>query len=284
MRFAKYHGLGNDYLVLGAGELAGRDPSATAVAICDRHRGVGADGILVDHSATGAFALRIFNPDGSVAEKSGNGLRIFARYLFDLGRAREAEPFTVHTLGGDVTCRVLGAGARVSVDMGRVCFDSALVPVAGERREVVDETIVVDGRALRTCAVTLGNPHCVVLRDRADAGEARALGPLIERHPRFPARTNVQFLHVLDRANIRLEIWERGAGYTLASGSSSCAAAAAAHRLGLCDASVTAHMPGGALAVALEPTDPAGCVGAAYAARQTGPVVRVCEGVYYHQG
>lgn len=280
VRFVKYHGLGNDYLVLDAAALAGRDPSAIAVAICDRHRGVGADGILVDHSAGREFALRIFNPDGSVAEKSGNGLRIFARHLFDLGRV-DAAPFTVRTLGGNATCRVLDAGARVVVDMGRVCFDSVLVPVTGERREAVDEVVAVGGREVRTCAVTLGNPHCVVLRARADADEARALGPLIERHPRFPARTNVQFLEVLDRANIRLEIWERGAGYTLASGSSSCAAAAAAHRLGLCDASVTAHMPGGALAVELRPVDPAGCVGAAYAARQTGPAVRVCDGVYY---
>ncbi len=155
------------------------------------------------------------------------------------------------------------------VDMGRVSFDSVEIPVAGPRREVLGESLRAGDATLTFSAATLGNPHCVILRERASAEEARELGPLIERDPRFPNRTNVQFVEIRDRSNLKLEIWERGAGYTLASGSSSCAAAAVLRRLGLCDAAVTVHMPGGRLAIE---------VGEGFAVRMSGPVVRVAEG------
>jgi diaminopimelate epimerase len=269
MRFAKYHALGNDYLVLEQSESPTLTP-ALARRICDRHLGLGADGILLRVSVgeRDCPRLRIFNPDGSEAEKSGNGLRIFARYLWDRALVGN-EPFAVATLGGEVSCTVVDDGRSVTVDMGRVSFDSAAIPVAGPRREVLNETLVAGGQALEFSAATIGNPHCVIRRERVSADEARALGALVESDARFPNRTNVQFLQVLDRRNLRIEIWERGAGYTLASGSSSCAAAAVARRLGLCDPVVTVHMPGGTLAIEID---------ASFAVRMSGPVVRIGEG------
>jgi diaminopimelate epimerase len=141
--------------------------------------------------------------------------------------------------------------------------------VLGPPRKVLDERMVIAGKELRYCAVSMGNPHCVVLRPVVSAEEAHELGPLIEVEPRFPNRTNVQFLQVLDEANLRIEIWERGAGYTLASGSSSCAAAAAAHCLGLCGPHVTMHMPGGKLDIQISPD---------YLIVMTGPVGKAYEG------
>ena len=264
--FTKYHGLGNDYLVIGAAELPSATP-ALVRRICDRHFGVGADGIL-SWSRTPRLRVRIFNPDGSEAEKSGNGLRILARHLFDENLVA-TEPFCIETAGGPVTCQVAADGKTVTVDMGHVSFRSADIPVAGPSREVLNEELTAAGNALRFSAATIGNPHCVIVRDAVSETEARTLGPLIECDPRFPNRTNVQFVQVIDEANIRIEIWERGAGHTLASGSSSCAAAAVTHRLGLIDRQVTVHMRGGALRVEIDD---------AFTVRLTGAVVKVADG------
>lgn len=272
MRFRKYHALGNDYLVLDPADFPGWDaPDPGRIrAVCHRHLGLGADGVLWGplRPARADFGLRIFNPDGSEAEKSGNGLRIFARYLFDR-RLAGAAPFTIDTPGGVVGVTI-GEGARlISVEMGRVSFRSTAIPVAGPDREVVGERIVAGGREFTFTAASVGNPHCVIPLPEVTAALAREFGPHLETHPLFPRRTNVQFLRVIDRANLRIEIWERGAGYTLASGSSSCASAAVAHRLGLVDRCVTVHMPGGELGIELGPD---------YAVRMTGPVIRVAEG------
>jgi len=298
MRFTKYHALGNDYLVLEGGAWGGGQPGAPPTdaapsgvlqpvaphpvapqpvappaalvrAVCDRHRGVGADGVLiegVDHG--GRPALRVFNPDGSEAETSGNGLRIFARFLWDRGRVTD-EPFEVVTRGGAVRCQVRDAGRMVFVEMGRASFDSVAVPVAGPPREVVDEAIEALGERLRFTAVTVGNPHCVVHASELSAEATRRLGPALEADPLFPHRTNVQFVRVVDRGRIEVEVWERGAGRTLASGSSACAAAAASVRLGLCDGAVKVAMPGGELQVGVSP---------AFDLTLLGPVRRVAEG------
>lgn len=270
MKFYKYHGLGNDYLVMDPRELPRELTDREVRAICHRNYGPGSDGILWGPlPAEGAdFRLRIFNPDASEAEKSGNGLRIFSRYLFDRGLVR-AQPFTIQTAGGLVRARVHPGGKLVDVEMGKVSFDGAKIPVAGGAREVLNEELTVGGRTFRFSAATIGNPHCVVPLPEISEALAREFGPLIEREPRFPNRTNVQFLQVLDRENIRIEIWERGAGYTLASGSSSSAAAAVAHRLGLCDRAITVHMPGGALKIT---------IGDGFSIDMTGPVARVGEG------
>jgi diaminopimelate epimerase len=270
MKFAKYHALGNDYLVVDPRLAPAPLAEAAIRTLCHRHFGVGSDGVLVGPlpSTRAPFALRIFNPDGSEAEKSGNGLRIFCRYLWDCGLVRDAE-FTVETPGGLVRALVLDHGRRVRVDMGTVSFWSDEIPVTGPRREVLNERLAAGDRTFEFCAATIGNPHCVIPLPEISAPLAERYGPLIETHALFPRRTNVQFLQILTRGRIRLEIWERGAGYTLASGSSSSAAAAVAHRLGLCDADITVEMPGGQLEIHVDPT---------LAIRMTGPVTRVAEG------
>jgi diaminopimelate epimerase len=269
MKFVKYHGLGNDYLVIEPEQFSNPPDPAQIRQVCDRHYGPGSDGILLGPLPTtlADFGLRIYNPDGSLAEKSGNGLRIFSRYLWDCQRLhRQGDhslPFTVHTPGGVVRSQVFENGRVVHVEMGQASFDSQRVPVSGPAREVINESMLLEGREYGYCAVSMGNPHCVILYDLAlqqdphieplSEGLARRLGPLIENEPRFPQRTNVQFLQVIDRGNLRIEIWERGAGYTLASGSSSCAATAAAYRMGWCDSQITMHMPGGCLQISISP-------------------------------
>ena len=272
MKFTKYQGLGNDYLVIEPEELPGLPTADQVRRICDRHYGVGSDGILIGPlpSKTADFGIRIFNTDGSEAEKSGNGLRIFAYHLWEADRVDTYPTWlSVETPGGIVRCQVHAGGGAVTVEMGRVSFTSRDIPVAGAPREVLNERIQVGGEELVFCAASLGNPHCVVLCQQVSPQLARRLGPLIEHAAEFPRRTNVQFMQVLDGENIRIEIWERGAGYTLASGSSSCAAAAVAHRLGLCGQKVAVHMPGGQLSVALSPD---------WNASLSGPVQKVFAG------
>ena len=268
--FYKYHALGNDYIVLTPDEI-GEELTADIIRlICHRNYGIGSDGILYGpfDDPQCDFGLRIYNPDGSEAEKSGNGLRIFSRYLWDKGLIGN-RPVSIKTAGGPVKAKIDQNGKIITVDMGQVSFDSRKIPVTGPAREVINETIDIRGQILEYCAATIGNPHCVVLRPAVSADEARHWGPLIETDPRFPNRTNVQFMQILDRSNISIEIWERGAGYTLASGSSSSAAAAVAHRLGLCDHEITVHMPGGRIEIEIS---------AGYEISMTGSVTRVAAG------
>jgi diaminopimelate epimerase len=260
--FVKSHGLGNDYLVI--------DPARTSVPltprnirlICDRNRGVGSDGILaVTASHGGDFGVRIYNPDGTEAEKSGNGLRIFAKYLYDHGYTR-LERFTIDTPGGRVTAALtLDAGrvTRVCVDMGRAVINRSLthLDVAGARLDVT--------------ALSVGNPHCVTFVPDLGAIDVFRLGPLIEKHPAFPQKTNVQFAQVLDRSHVKALIWERGAGHTLASGSSSCAVVAACLDRGLVDREVSVQMEGGDLQIH---------VGEDGEIEMEGPVEEICHGCF----
>ncbi|BBB62497.1 diaminopimelate epimerase [Undibacterium sp. KW1] len=271
--FAKYQALGNAYLVVDASAMEiGTDEIRR---LCDFRTGIGSDGVLFGptYPDDADFGLRIINPDGSEAEKSGNGLRIFCQYLYDQGLVG-TQVFTVKTRGGIVRARVFPEQQLVEVSMGQVSFDSAQIPVAGPVREVLLEEIAVGQRSVQVSCATIGNPHCVVLTDTLGTEPteslARELGPLLEHHPLFPNRSNVQFLRVLDRQNIQLEIWERGAGYTHASGSSSCAAASVAHRLGFVDANLTVHMRGGDIAITISPD---------FEVTMTGPVQVVCRGV-----
>ncbi|MFC1577963.1 diaminopimelate epimerase [Thermodesulfobacteriota bacterium] len=268
--FNKYHALGNDYIVITPNEFDGELTPEIVRLICHRNYGIGSDGILYGpfDDPECDFALRIYNPDGSEAEKSGNGLRIFTRYLWDQG-AIDNPTVSIKTAGGPVKAQIRRQGKIITVDMGQVSFDSCKIPVTGAAREVINETIDLKGQILEYCAATIGNPHCVVLRPEVSADEARKWGPLIESDPRFPNRTNVQFMQILDRSNIRIEIWERGAGYTLASGSSSSAAAAVAHRLGLCDQKISVYMPGGKIEIE---------IGSDFAISMTGGVTRVATG------
>jgi diaminopimelate epimerase len=278
MRFYKYHALGNDYIVCDPVDFPQwkNGPSVDEIrVICHRNFGVGSDGILWGPlpSEKSEFGLRIFNPDGSEAEKSGNGLRIFSRYLWDQKLARNAT-FTIETPGGQVTSVIKEDGKLITVDMGSVSFVSTKIPHTGPEREVINEQITVLDRTFTYCSATIGNPHCVLPLPEVSAELAHKYGPHLETHANFPRKTNVQFLQVLDRKNIRIEIWERGAGYTLASGSSSSAAASVAHKLGLVDNDITVHMPGGTIGIE---------IGANYAIRMTGTVNKVAVGDMHPQ-
>lgn len=253
MNLFKAHGLGNDYLVAEDGVV----DAALARALCDRNRGVGGDGVLEPFVATNAaIGVRIWNPDGSVAEKSGNGLRILAWWA---SRFRGLGPSFAIAVGTEVVqCDVRGDDVQVA--MGSASFDPAGVPVDRERIDAPIDAGDGPGDALRAVAVGVGNPHCVVFFDAPgvdlDGLPWRRWGERLERHPAFPNRTNVQFARVTGPAALELRVWERGAGPTLASGSSACAVAAAAVRTGRVQpGALTVRMPGGSLTVTVGPDD-----------------------------
>jgi diaminopimelate epimerase len=252
--FVKSHALGNDYIVLDGSQLSFRLTPEAVRTICDYHFGIGSDGILLVVPGEHAdFGVRIFNPDGGEAEKSGNGIRILAKFLWDHGYTPRPD-FTIATLGGLVRARLDLEGRRVrmiTADMGRATFVSEEIPVAGPRREVVGEPLVVDGERLTVTCVSVGNPHCVILTDSLDEARVKRLGPKIEHHPSFPKRINVQFAKVLARDRVAIMIWERGAGWTLASGTSSCGVVSACVKNGLSDRRVTVQCPGGELTVSV---------------------------------
>lgn len=249
--FAKYEAFGNDMMIADPAHFSLPLTPELIALLCDRHRGIGADGIcygpLPDRPIP---TMRFFNPDGSEAEKSGNGLRIFARYLWDAGYVSE-KTFRI-AIGEDVLpVTVLDEAAnQITMGMGRLSFASTAVGMTGAPRAVVGERLRVDGHTMSITAVSAGNPHCVVFTKRLELiGE---WGPLLERAPYFKNRTNVQLVAVESRNNIRIAIWERGAGYTLASGTSACAAAGAAIRNGLCDSPIAVEMAGGTATVAID--------------------------------
>lgn len=262
MKFFKYHALGNDYLVLNPKDCPNIFNASQIKNICHRNYGLGSDGILYGplQSNDADFALKIFNPDGSEAEKSGNGLRIFARYLHDKGLVKN-EPFSIMTLGGKVNVQINDPQNSISVDMGKVQF--------------IETQDLRANNNNYTCHITdIGNPHCVIPLNSISKSVAISDGALLEKHPHFPNRTNVQFLKVIDRNTIQIEIWERGAGYTLASGSSSSAAAAVAKKLGLCDSFINVLMPGGSLQIKIEDN---------YCIQMTGATTRVGDFFLYKE-
>jgi diaminopimelate epimerase len=254
VHFKKYHGLGNDYLVIdpNVGDI-NLTPDAIRL-ICDRHFGVGSDGILYGPIRSGNnLSVRIFNPDGSEAEKSGNGLRIFAKYLFEKGYVKK-KVFNIGTSGGFVEARIKDDTTNlIKINMGKISFLNTEIPVKGTEREVVDEELKINGVKYNVTCLSIGNPHCVIPMQDISEQKARELGPSVENHEMFPNRINMQLLKIIDRANIEIRIWERGAGYTLASGSSSCAAAGATHKLQMVDDAVNVKMPGGELLVEISP-------------------------------
>jgi diaminopimelate epimerase len=252
--YRRYQAVGNDYIVVGEDFTALLADPARVRRLCDRHVGLGSDGFLLPAAPPPGFtaAVRILNPDGSEAEKSGNGVRIFAKHGFDHLGWPVDQAIRIHTLGGPVTARLIerrADGSRLAVSMGKASFRCADLPMAGGQEEWVRRPLDVGGRAVELTAVSMGNPHAVVLTDALDEATVRALGPQLERHPIFPRATNVQFARVVDRGTVDAMIWERGAGWTLSSGSSSCAVVCACVRLGLTDRAVRVRMPGGELAV-----------------------------------
>lgn len=251
----KYHGLGNDYLVLDPNKNQLRLQPRHIELLCRRNFGVGADGILYGPMPVegNGFSVQIYNPDASQTENSGNGIRIFAKYLLDEGYVKESKVI-LSTSTEDVEVEFLEeTGSRMRVNMGRPSFVGAAIPVVGTQDpEVINEPLCFHGNIYNTTCLSVGNPNCVIMMEEIDHKKVIELGPYVEHANYFPNRMNLQLLKVLDRGNIQIETYERGAGYTLASGTGACAAAAAAHRMGFTDRQVRVHMPGGELLIELE--------------------------------
>ncbi len=246
----KYHGLGNDYLIY--------DPQRNNVTLgerqitqlCRRNIGIGADGILYGpFFEEGKIKVRIFNPDGSEAEKSGNGIRIFSRYLKDAGYVKDSS-YRLTTKAGETEVAFLDeAGSEMRVDMGYPKFEAKEIPAVGFEGEIVNEAVFFCDNFYNATCVSIGNPNCVIMLEEVNRKKALQLGPYVENARYFPNRINMQLCRIVDDSNIQIEIYERGAGYTYASGTGACAAAAAAYRLNLIGSKVTVHMHGGELFV-----------------------------------
>jgi diaminopimelate epimerase len=258
-RFTKFHGYGNDYLVFEAGQLAGtHDLGEFARRVCDRHYGAGSDGIAVvrpcEDEAAVDFAVRIFNPDGSEADLSGNGTRCAAAYLqfHGLWTRDELRLETRSGIKRYLLRERLGAGSfRFESELGQPRFDSASIPMLIDppRERVIDYPLLAGDQTVNVTALQVGNPNCCIFVDEFDKLDWRRLGPLIENHRQFPERTNVIFVSVRDRGHIELRIWERGVGETLASGTCSCAAIVASAINEKTGRSVKVSTPGGQVEV-----------------------------------
>ena len=254
--FVKIHGLGNEYIVLDSSDIEFKLTQQTIRRLCDIHFGIGSDGIVLKvPSAKADFGFRVFNPDGSEAEKSGNGLRIFCKFLYDYGYTKNRQ-FSVETLTDIVYADIIeekkGKAFLVKVDMGKAIFSSRKIPVDSDKPEFIAQKIKVSDREYEVNCVSVGNPHCVVIKQDLDEAEIRKYGPLLETHPLFPNRINVQFAKILSDHDAQILIWERGAGFTLASGSSSCAASCILVKRGLIKGDLTMHMQGGTLKIQID--------------------------------
>lgn len=249
----KYHGLGNDYLIFDPNKNELDLTEKNVPLICNRNFGVGSDGILVGPILSDdKVSMKILNPDGSEAEKGGNGVRIFAKYLKDAGYVQKND-FILNTLSGEERIHYLNEeGTRIRVSMGKLNFWSDEIPMTGPRREVLNETMAFGNIPYRVTCLSIGNPHCVIWLNEISKELVCRIGQYSQAAECFPEKINTQLLKVLDRANIEIEIYERGAGYTLASGSCGCAAAGAAYKMGLTDPKMLVHMPGGILEVEIE--------------------------------
>jgi diaminopimelate epimerase len=273
--FVKTHGLGNEYIVLDEENISFKLTEKAIQRICNVNFGIGSDGILLKVKSDKAdFGLKIFNPDGSEAEKSGNGLRIFCKYVYDYGFTSNKE-FTVETKGGIVRANIVEETSskkakRISVDMGKANFNSKEIPTNFIMEEVVGEKLQADDKEYEVNCVSMGNPHCVIIKDKLDIDEIKTYGKLIENHEMFPNRTNVQFAKVLSRNEAEILIWERGAGFTLASGSSSCAVASVLIKRNLVNNEIKIKMLGGEIIIEIDDE---------WNVRMTGEVRQIAEGV-----
>lgn len=259
MKFTKMQGLGNDYVYVNCFEETVENPGEAAKFVSDRHFGIGADGlILIRPSEAADFRMDMYNADGSRGEMCGNGIRCVAKYVYDKGMTKKTS-ISVETLAGikylDLTVRD-GTVETVRVDMGGPRFAPEDIPVEAEGADVIaapvwiaDEADGIPGREYQMTCVSMGNPHCVVFVEDLDDLPMGRLGPLFENHPRFPRRTNTEFVEVLDRQTIRMRVWERGSGETLACGTGACASAVAAVLNGLADERVTVRLLGGDLRI-----------------------------------
>ncbi len=254
-KFTKWQGCGNDFVLFDCLQDDIEDYASVARKVCDRHYGVGADGILVVlPSAQADFRMRIFNTDGSEAEMCGNGIRCFARYLYDFGLTKETR-FTVETGAGILVPEIVLEGGKVKgvkVDMGEPHLLGEEIPVVGfDGSKVIDKSMSVDGQEYHFTAVSMGNPHCVIFVDDAENFPIYELGHKFEEHALFPKKTNTEFVEVKDRQHVRMRVWERGAAVTLACGTGSCATVVAGILNGKLDrdAATEVELDGGKLSI-----------------------------------
>jgi diaminopimelate epimerase len=281
VRFTKMEGLGNDYIYINNMEekLPEERFADLSIAVAERHFGIGSDGLIVILPPTAPghdFRFRMFNADGSEGEMCGNGMRCFARYCYDRGLTTKTR-FQVETKAGTIIPEIIldqsGQVTGVRVDMGEPRLRRSAIPMVGEESDqVIDEPFEVDGRTYRITALCMGVPHVMIYVDDVDAVDLAAIGPKIEWHPRFPRRTNVNFVQVLGPAELKMRTWERGSGITLACGTGASAVLVASHLLGQTGRSALIHLPGGDLQI--EWDEATGHV------FKTGPATYVCSGEF----
>lgn len=273
MRFTKWQGCGNDFILVDCLQEDLKDYPAFAKKACDRHYGVGGDGVLVLLPSDKAdFRMRIFNTDGSEAEMCGNGIRCFARHIYDEGITKKAE-FTVETGAGVLVPRIVteeGLAKAVCVDMGKPILSGDEIPVAGfGKNRVISEPIQVAGKTYKMTCVSMGNPHCVVFVEDIDSCGIEEIGALFESHEMFPRKTNTEFVEVKDRTHLRMRVWERGAAITLACGTGACATLTASVLNGKSEREAEVELDGGRLMIRWAEDDHI---------YMTGPAERVFDG------
>jgi len=255
MEFIKMHGIGNDFIVIDCIKQSFTDTELSKIAkgACNRNFGIGSDGlILVCSSDSCDFKMRMLNPDGSEAEMCGNGIRVFAKYIYDYNLSKK-ETITVETLAGVKIIKVFVENGKcnlVTVDMGEPNLKPEIIPVTGFNGDMVlsQPLKVLDKEFLITC-VNMGNPHCITIVDDVDSIDLSKYGPAIENHKQFPARTNVEFIQIIDENNVKMRVWERGASETLACGTGACGSAVAAMLNGRVNRKVNMHLAGGDLII-----------------------------------
>ena len=249
--FTKWQGTGNDFVMIDCLKEPEADYVSAAVELCDRHYGIGADGILlVLPSDKADIRMQIINADGSEAEMCGNGIRCFASYVYEKGYVK-FEELTVETGAGILVPKIMekhGAEAMVKVDMGEPILEGEKIPVAGYgMNRIVAEPITVKDKEFKMTCVSMGNPHCVIFVDDAENFPIHEYGPLVERHEKFPKRVNAEFIQVIDRKHLRMRVWERGAAVTLACGTGACATTTAAILNDFTDRNIEIQLDGGKL-------------------------------------
>ncbi len=273
MKFTKMHGIGNDYIYVNCFEETVQDPNGLAKRLSDRHTGIGSDGlVLIRPSENADFRMDMYNSDGSQAQMCGNAIRCVGKYVYDNGLTDQTT-ITIDTLAGVKTLWLTVEEGKVTaarVNMGRPEFAPEKIPVAAEGETVVDYPVMLSGKEYRITCVSTGNPHAVLFVDDVESLNLEVLGPRFEHHPLFPQRINTEFVQVLDRGRLRMRVWERGAGETMACGTGACASLAAACVNGLCDRRAQLVLNGGSLLIEWE--EESGCL------FMTGPAETVFTG------
>lgn len=255
MNFTKMQGLGNDFIMIdGFKETLPQDLLAMTKQLCDRHFGIGADGVIIVLPSDKAdYRMRIINADGSEVEMCGNGIRCFAKYVYEAGLLPQGQDlFTIETLAGIMTPRIVRQGATVTavtVDMGEPVLERGDVPMHGPVGQAINEPIAVLDTTFSLTAVSMGNPHCVIFVADADQIDLVKYGPALENHPAFPRKTNVHFVEALNQQELRMRVWERGVGITLACGTGACATLVAAVLNKKTERKAKVHLPGGTLEI-----------------------------------